>query len=67
MSYEKLGLPGCIGSMDCTRILWLAVDGCYQKAACFINPMYNRFAFPEVVFSEWLESIRKDVEYFLEY
>jgi len=20
--YEKLGLPGCIGSMDCTHILW---------------------------------------------
>jgi len=41
---------------------WLAVDGGYQKAACFINPMYNRLAFPEVVFSEWLESVRKDVE-----
>lgn len=41
---------------------WLAVDGGYQKAACFINPMHNRFAFPEVVFSEWLESVRKDVE-----
>ena len=41
---------------------WLAVDGGYQKAACFIDPMHNRFAFPEVVFSEWLESVRKDVE-----
>jgi hypothetical protein len=20
--YEKLGLPGCIGSMDCTHVLW---------------------------------------------
>lgn len=41
---------------------WLAVDGGYQKAACYINPMHNRFGFPEVVFSEWLESVRKDVE-----
>ena len=24
--------------------------------------MHNRFAFPEVVFSEWLESVRKEVE-----
>jgi len=22
MVYEKLGLPGCIGSMDCTHIYW---------------------------------------------
>jgi len=41
---------------------WLAVDGGYQKYACFINPMHNRFGYPEVVFSEWLESVRKDVE-----
>jgi len=31
---------------------WLAVDGGYQKYACFIIPMHNRFGFPEVVFSE---------------
>lgn len=42
--------------------VWLAVDGGYQKVACFINPMHNRFGFSEVVFSEWLESVRKDVE-----
>jgi len=41
---------------------WLAVDGGYQKVACFINPMHNRYGFPEVAFSEWLESVRKDVE-----
>jgi len=41
---------------------WLAVDGGYQKYACFIHPMHNRFGFPEVVISEWLESVRKDVE-----
>jgi hypothetical protein len=34
------------------QVAWLAVDGGYQKAAYFINSMYNRFAFPEVVFSE---------------
>jgi hypothetical protein len=42
--------------------VWIAVDGGYQKLACFIDPMHNRFGFPEVVFSEWLESVRKDVE-----
>ena len=54
--YTKDGLPITYQGA------WLAVDGGYQKAACFINPMHNRFAFPEVVFSEWLESVRKDVE-----
>ena len=42
--------------------VWLAVDGGYQKVACFINPMHNRYGFSEVAFSEWLESVRKDVE-----
>ena len=42
--------------------VWIAVDGGYQKIACFIDPMHNRYGFPEVVFSEWLESVRKDVE-----
>ena len=42
--------------------VWTAVDGGYQKVACFIDPMHNRYGFPEVVFSEWLESVRKDVE-----
>lgn len=42
--------------------VWIAVDGGYQKVACFIDPMHNRYSFPEVVFSEWLESVRKDVE-----
>lgn len=42
--------------------VWLAVDGGYQKVACFIDPMHNRYGFPEVAFSEWLESVRKDVE-----
>ena len=51
--YTKDGLPITYQGA------WLAVDGGYQKAACFINPMHNRFAFPEVVFSEWLESVRK--------
>jgi hypothetical protein len=42
--------------------VWIAVDGGYQKVACFIDPMHNRYGFPEVVFSEWLESVSKDVE-----
>ena len=42
--------------------VWLAVDGGYQKIACFIDPMHNRYSFNEVAFSEWLESVRKDVE-----
>jgi len=42
--------------------VWIAVDGGYQKVACFIDPMHNRYGFPEVVFSKWLESVRIDVE-----
>jgi len=42
--------------------VWLAGDGGYQKVSSFINPMHNRYSFPEVVFSEWLESARKGVE-----
>ena len=42
--------------------VWLAVDGEYQKVACFIEPMHIRYGFSEVAFSERLESVRKDVE-----
>ena len=54
--YSKQGVPVIYQGV------WLAVDGGYQKVACFINPMHNRYGFPEVAFSEWLESVRKDVE-----
>ncbi len=30
--------------------VWLAVDGGYQKIACFIDPMHNRYSFDEVAF-----------------
>ena len=54
--FNKNGLPITYQGV------WIAVDGGYQKVACFIDPMHNRYGFPEVVFSEWLESVRKDVE-----
>ena len=47
--FNKNGLPITYQGV------WIAVDGGYQKVACFIDPMHNRYGFPEVVFSEWLE------------
>ena len=41
---------------------YVIVDGGYQKMASFIDPMHNRFGFKEILWSEWLESVRKDVE-----
>jgi hypothetical protein len=146
--YSRLGFPGCVGSMDCTRIKWdkcpkvdrhghigkegfptlvfqvvvdhmrrvhhvsiqftgmqndqgicqndtyslaiihgalanieyelyndagekyrcrggyLVVDGGYLQHICFIDPDRHRMTREVVLWSEWLESIRKDVECF---
>jgi hypothetical protein len=41
---------------------WLLVDGGYLKIGCYIDPKKDKFYRDEVLFSEWLESVRKDVE-----
>jgi len=41
---------------------YILVDGGYQHVAVFIDPIHDRFGMKEVLFSEWLESARKDVE-----
>jgi len=43
---------------------WLLCDGGMLKKACFIDPMHERTSFDEVLWSEWAESTRKDVECF---
>ena len=47
--------------MNC-RGGFLICDGGMPKLACFMDPQHYRSSRPEVMFSEWLESIRKDVE-----
>ena len=41
---------------------YVIVDGGYHKYAAFIDPMHDRFSLDEVMWSEWVESVRKDVE-----
>jgi hypothetical protein len=41
---------------------YLIVDGGYQKYPCLIDPMHNACGHKETHWSEFLESVRKDVE-----
>ena len=41
---------------------YLICDGGYPKYNCFICPLHKRVDRQSVIFSEWLESSRKDVE-----
>jgi hypothetical protein len=41
---------------------YLIVDGGYQKVTGFIDPKHASFTYEDVVWSEWIESVRKDVE-----
>ena len=38
------------------------VDGGYPKMSCFIEPISDRFTRQHILWSEWMESVRKDVE-----
>lgn len=38
------------------------MDGGYTKLGCFIDPMHERLFRDAVLWSEWMESVRKDVE-----
>jgi hypothetical protein len=41
---------------------YIITDGGYQDIACFVDPMHNACGSKEVHWSEFLESVRKDVE-----
>ena len=41
---------------------WVIVDGGMPQSSVFINPMHERLSHDAIHWSEWLESIRKDVE-----
>ena len=41
---------------------YLICDGGFLKCSIFMDPMHDRFCYYEVLYSEWEESIRKDVE-----
>ena len=41
---------------------YFIVDGGYQKYPCFVDPMHSPTGHHEVHWSEFLESVRKDVE-----
>jgi hypothetical protein len=54
--YDKDGvLHICTGG-------YIIVDGGYQNLACFVDPLHDANGHKEVHWSEFLESVRKDVE-----
>lgn len=44
------------------REAWLLVDNGYLQWSCTVPPMKTTDSLPELRFSQWLESLRKDVE-----
>jgi hypothetical protein len=42
--------------------VWFIVDNGYLDWSCTVPPMKNPISYEEIRFSEWLESVRKDVE-----
>ena len=41
---------------------YLICDGGYPKCVCFVDPAFTDYKYHTVVWAEWLESVRKDVE-----
>jgi hypothetical protein len=41
---------------------YLICDGGYPKCVCFVDPALTDYEYHTVVWTEWLESVRKDVE-----
>jgi len=41
---------------------YLICDAGYPKSSCFIYPLHHRLSRQHILWSEWLESVRKDVE-----
>ncbi len=54
--YDACGEPYRVGGG------YLIVDGGYPKLAAFIDPMHQRLTRDAVLWSEWMETVRKDVE-----
>jgi len=44
------------------RGAYLITDGGYIDMACFVDPDHHRMTRQAILWSEWLESVRKDVE-----
>ena len=42
--------------------VWFMVDNGYLSWSCTVPPIKDGTTYPEIRFSEWLESMRKDVE-----
>jgi hypothetical protein len=41
---------------------YLICDGGYPKCVCFVDPAFTDYEYHTVVWAEWLESVRRDVE-----
>ena len=50
------------GTLQTCKGAYIICDGGMPKEGCFMDPQRYRMNRSEVLFSEWLESIRKDVE-----
>lgn len=50
------------GKITVWKGCYVIVDGGYHKVFAFMDPMHNRFGVKEMYWSEWMESVRKDVE-----
>ena len=61
--YAIAGFPGCIGSTDATlKGAYVIVDNGYLEWSTTVPPMKASCNRSELRFSQWLESMRKDVE-----
>ena len=50
------------GSLQKCEGGWLLVDGGYPKLSCYIDGCKDRISHEQVLWGEWMESVRKDVE-----
>ena len=50
--------------MLCVKVYYLIYDGGFLKVGCLMDQIHERFTLEEVLWSEYCESIRKDVEGF---
>ena len=54
--YNKQGQPVL------TKGGYIITDGGFLKLPCFIDPDHNDYEVSHLYWSEWLESVRKDIE-----
>jgi hypothetical protein len=50
------------GDKELVKGGYLITDGGFQKLSCFIDPDHHRISREVTIWSEWVESVRKDVE-----